>query len=151
MSVEVKRLRGMKEIEKSMSPSKELLSEITSLKELKDKKEVELDTLLQNEFENKDRNKSEKVSFYADNMRLRSLNFSNQFKMRKIMNNKLLHRIKASKDQSFNFGSFLIHLKENRVIVCEELQQIFETLRLNMIGGKLLREEDFTLILHQFR
>lgn len=67
------------------------------------------------------------------------------------MNDKLLHRLKASKDQALNFGEFLVHLKETRTIICSELQEVFEALRVAMIGGKLLREEDYECILERFR
>ena len=66
------------------------------------------------------------------------------------MNDKLMHRLKASKDQALTFGEFLVHLKETRTIVCDALQEVFEEIRGAMAGGKLLREEDYYKILGRF-
>lgn len=73
------------------------------------------------------------------------------FKTRKVMNEKLLHRLKVSKDQGKNFSTYLSDLKEERVFICNSLRKVFEKIRVNLVTGKILREEDLDTILEEFK
>ena len=55
-----------------------------------------------------------------------------------------------SKDQGKNFSNFLSDLKEERVLICNSLRKVFEKIRLSLVTGKILREEDFDIIVEEF-
>lgn len=73
------------------------------------------------------------------------------FKTRKIMNERLLHRLKASKDQGKNFSDFLIELKASRVKVCDSMEKILERIRQALVLGKIVREQDFTSMVNDYK
>lgn len=73
-----------------------------------------------------------------------------QFKTRKLMDDRLIHRLKATKDQATNFKQLLKKLKEDRVIVCKSLQDVFDDLREMVLSGRILKEEDLQEVLEKY-
>lgn len=66
------------------------------------------------------------------------------------MNERLLHRLKVSKDQGNHFTKFMLDLKESRVIICLEMQKILEEIRVELVNGKILREQELNEILKRY-
>lgn len=63
-----------------------------------------------------------KNNYYSDSISFKTLNPTVQFQMRKLMDDKLAHRLKVCKDQAQNFRKFLDYLKKSRTIICKPLQ-----------------------------
>jgi hypothetical protein len=70
-----------------------LLFEMNKLSAEKDRKELELNGLLKNSFQNRDSILREKELFYESENPFNDLSPSKQFQLRKVMNQKLNHRL----------------------------------------------------------
>lgn len=80
-----------------ITPASTLMFELSRMMTGRDRKERELSGLLQNSFQNRDSILYEKSNFYEDESPFNDLSPSNQFKLRQLMDKKLLHRLELSK------------------------------------------------------
>ena len=78
--------------------------------------------MLKNEYRNREYTMADKNHYYSESISHRVLNPTVQFKIRKMMDEKLAHRLKICKDQAKNFGALLENLKSSRTPICQALQ-----------------------------
>jgi hypothetical protein len=95
----------------NVTPASVLLFELHRMSNGKDRKEEELEDLIKNSFQNRDSILSEKANFYEQESPLSNLNPCNQFRLRHLMDRKLLHRLELSKGQIHKFVAYLSEIK----------------------------------------
>jgi hypothetical protein len=71
-----------------------------------------LTSLLKNSYQNRRDTLLDKSSFYDDKMSYHDLSPESQFRLRRVMNKKLSHRLELSKEQVHNFVAYLYEIKE---------------------------------------
>lgn len=67
------------------------------------------------------------------------------------MNKKLSHRLELSKEQVHNFVSYLYELKNEHMIINEEVIEILSKIRENLLGGKVMKNNDLEAILSKYK
>ena len=120
-----------------------LLFEMNKLNKERRKKEFELTGLLKNSYQNRDTILREKEILYESESTFNELSPSKQFQLRKVMNQKLNHRLEISKEQVNKFISYLYEVKNYHVILNETILDILKEVRLALLKGKVMKIADF--------
>ena len=82
--------------------------------------------MLKNSFQNRESILHEKSHFYDQETPFNDLTPSNQFRLRQLMDKKLVHRLELSKEQVNNFTAYLTDIKEYHVILNETILEILK-------------------------
>lgn len=92
----------------------------------------------------------DKSNFYSDKISFHDLSPESQFRLRKVMNKKLSHRLELSKEQVHNFVNYLYEIKEDHVIISETVIDVLARIRQNLLGGKVMKHNDLEDILSRY-
>lgn len=92
----------------------------------------------------------DKSNFYDDKISFHDLSPESQFRLRRVMNRKLSHRLELSKEQVHNFVAYLREIRDDHIIISDQVIDILSQIRQSLLGGKVMKQHDLEAILRGF-